>query len=1049
MPKLVVQRALYIGLDLADALTRAHRLNILHRDIKPGNVLIANDGTPRLTDFGVARVGASNMTAEGSLVGTLAYLSPESLTGADIDERHDIWAFGVMLFEMLAGHRPYQEERIAPLISAITTQPIPDLEELRPDVPVALVDLIYRMLEKDVNSRVRSARMVGAELESIIQGGDRLPGGIATSQARFRTTNTPAAPIVTSTISDAAIRTPQLHNFPAEVTPFVGREKEIDDLLELIADPAQRLITLVGPGGVGKTRLAMAVAGASLDRFRDGAYFVPLEDVENPDDVPLKIAEALDIEMGGAADTKQQMMDFLAEKHLLLVMDNMEQLVKGATMLADNMDKMPNVTVMVTSRERLRLRGEQTYEVDVMRVPPADLNDVDTLALYPSVELFVNGAKRNAPDFELDAENAADVGRIINMVLGIPLGIELATGWMEMLSVAEIASEIEASLDFLETDLRDVPERHRSLRAVADHSWKLLTESEQDAFMKLSLFRDGFERSAAQAITGTSLRTLTALGNKSLVFRAPDGRFTIPKLLREYAHEKFLSHCDDVDMVKQKYIQHYAELVYKLGDLMTSKRRKGAADAFEHEHDNIRHAWALAIKRDEMDAIEQMLDVVQQYHMSRSLFNDGVRQLEEVVRVMEERGHTERHGYWWAQAYLSQILGRSGDYLKADRLTGDVMAYFREVNDERGIGFLQNVCAYNAMMFGQYEQAREASKEAIILGDKLNEELISGIARGNLGYIQYLMGNLEEAASIYQQLIAEAYSRENSPIGYAFAVNNLGEITQAMGNFADARQMYRDAYEVFKETRQKRGMAFTTNNIAGILQLQGKMDEAKKLFLKAYRFNREIGDRAGIGHSLSAMGNIAFFVDQNYNEALRYYREARDLRAEIGDRAGYAQSSSEVGMTLYMLGRGEESRPFYEEAVEIGEEIGNKITLSFAYIGMGGVNLLEGNMDTAMDYFKRAIQMAQETHFDGGSIFVVASTAVILEERDFNEQAAQLIGFIDNRTVDNAGVTVLTGPLLDNLRYALRQKMGSGYDRAWSQGQSMDIDSIIRIVQDA
>ncbi|MEL6272038.1 MAG: tetratricopeptide repeat protein, partial [Chloroflexota bacterium] len=801
---------------------------------------------------------------------------------------------------------------------------------------------------------------------------------IATSQARFRTTTTPAAPLVTSTTSSPVIVTPRLHNFPAEATPFVGREKEIDDLLRIIADPNQRLITLVGTGGVGKTRLAMAEAGASMDHFADGAYFVSLEGVENYEDVPVKMAESLDIELGGGGDTKQQLMDFLAEKQILMVMDNMEQLVQGAAMLANNMEKMPNVTLLVTSRERLRLRGEQAYDVDVMRIPPADLTDVDALAIYPSVELFVNGARRNAPDFELNPDNAHDVCRIINMVQGMPLGIELATGWMEMLPVDEIATEIEASLDFLETDIRDVPERHRSLRAVFNHSWNLMTESEQDAFMKLSLFRDGFERAAAQDVTGTSLRTLTVLGNKSLVFRAPDGRFAIPKLLRQYAQEQFLAHCGDVDMVKGKYVKHYADFVRGLGDIFASKREKSAAEAFEREHENIRHAWQLALKRDDMDALEYMLDPVHQYHMSRSLFGDGVRQFTEAVETMKERGHTDRKGYWWAQAYLALILGRSGDYLKADELTDDVIAYFREVNDERGIGFLQNVCAYNAMMFGRYEQARDASKEAIVMGDKLNDAAMSGMGRGNLGYIEYLMGNLEEAASIYRQLLDGAYSKEDSPVGYAFGLNNLGEITQAMGHFEDAEQMYRDAYEVFKETRQKRGMAFTTNNIAGILQLQGKMDEAKKLFHKAYRFNRETGDRAGIGHSLSAMGNIAFFIDRNYNEALRYYKEARNLRKEIGDRAGYAQSSSEVGMTLYMLGRGEESRPFYEEAVEIGEEIGNRVTLSFAYIGMGGVYLLENNMDEAMGYFKRAIKMAEETHFDGGSIFVVASTSVIL-----------------------------------------------------------------------
>lgn len=1056
-PKLIVQRALYIGLDLADALTRAHRLKILHRDIKPANILVASDGTPRLTDFGVARVGASNMTAEGSLVGTLAYLSPESLTGQHIDERHDIWAFGVLLFEMLAGQRPYPQESVGQLVAAITTQAVPDLESIRSDVPISLVDLIYRMLEKDPNSRIRSVRMIGAELEAIINGADTSPIGLSTSQqVRFArsTTNTPLPSSVSmSSLSTSGVgrrKVPKLHNFPAETTPFVGREKELTDLTEIVQDPAQRLITLVGPGGVGKTRLAMALGNAVLNQFPDGVYFIPLESVDSPMHVPTKIAESLGLELGGGEMPMDEVRAFLKDKHALLIMDNLEQLVQGGQMMAEGMEQMPHVTVVATTRERLRLRGEQVYEVDSMIIPPQRTTDPTKLSEYPSVQLFINNAKRNAPDFDLTADNTVDVNRIINLVHGMPLGIELATGWMEMLPVDEIANEIEQSLDFLETDLRDVPERHRSMRAVFEHSWNLMTADEQDAFIKLSLFRDGFVREAVQAVTGTSLRTLTTLGNKSLVFRAPDGRFAVPKMLRQYAEERFYAHCGDINMVTAKYVEHYANYVTSLSDIFGTSKEKSAAEAYEKEAENIRHAWKLALKHQHLEPLDKMVHPVYDFHMSRSLFLEGIAMLEELTQSLKAHGADNTSTYWHGYMLLSGIMGRRGDYIKAEKMAAQCIAFFQQTEDEIYLGEALNTHAYTLMMLGDYDRARDESVKVIEMAQRLNmtdNVNLYGMACGNLGYIEFLAGDLEKAKEIYEHLIISAYDRDISPLGYAFATNNLGEIAQAMGDYDTAQTSYETAYEVFKELRQRRGMAFTTNNLAGLYQIRGQMEKAKELYNKAHRFNRETGDRAGIGHSLSAMGNIALFHERHYEEALRYYTEAKNLRKEIGDRAGYAQSLTEVGMTLYMLGRAEESRPYYEEAYQLGNEMNNEVVKSLACIGMGGVMLFDGDHAAAMTYFREAIESAQNYRFDAGMIFVVAAMAIIFEERDLNEHAAQLIGFVEQHGDDES--SQFTKPLLENLQYTLRNKMGAGYTQAFKRGQLLETDHVIDLVEQA
>lgn len=1044
--RIIVQRALYIALDLADALTRAHRLNILHRDIKPANVLLADDGTPRLTDFGVARVHASEMTQEGQLIGTLAYLSPESITGGHLDERHDIWAFGVLLFELLTGRRPFESDMIGTLITQITTQPIPDIEALRPDAPVALVDLIYRMLARNPEHRIRSARQVGAELEAIIHSADT--GGIigvATSQGRFQTTGagqiTPT-PTPSSTISTRP-KTPKLHNFPVPATPFVGRTQEVSEIIKLINDPEQRLITLVGVGGMGKTRIAQAVAESVVQQFPDGVYFVPLAPVNDPKLVPTKIAEAMNFQFSGAGDPKVEMMNFLRDKEALLILDNMEHLVAGAEMLADGMSQIPNMQLLVTSRERLRLRGETIYEVNSMLLPPPNISVVE-MEGYPATQLFMSSASRSAPDFELTDDNAQDVCKVLQGVQGVPLGIELAAGWLEMLDIDEIAREIDDSLDFLETDMRDMPERHRSIRAVFDYSWNLMNTDERNAFMKLSVFRGGFERGAAKKVLGTSLRTLTALMNKSLLSRQPDGRYMVAKLLRQYAQEHFDEECAEREAVYTAYVEYYADFLKKLAPLFNTKDDLKALSALETDIENVRHAWQLAVERELFDLLQQMFIPMNDYFFARSMLNEAIELFGGLAEKLRTENKTDLPLYWSAYVAHMGVLGRQGNYREAEKGARVAVEHLREHHyDDTLFARALNILAYPLMMLGGYAESRRLLYEAggLLKPDQLDTTLLLAQTTGNLGYMEFLAGNLEEAKRIYEDLTANYYSLERSPVGFAFGMNNLGEILQVMGNLDEANEKFQIAYDTFKSYDHRRGMAFTTNNLAGVATIQGNIEEAQKLYRKAYRINRDIGDLAGIGHSLSAMANMALF-EQKYTDALGYYQQVADLRRTTGDQINYARTLTEIATVYYLMGRVDESRKYSDEALDIAEELDSDFLRALAYFGVGGYMLYDGNRVEGMNYLKQALRMAATDTDNPSFVFALISIAVILSERGFDEQAAQVIGYIDQYHqghFENFGERIL-----GNIRYALRNQMGAAYTVASAKGQRLTIDDIIK-----
>ncbi len=588
-PQLPIHRALEIALDLSDALTRTHRLNILHRDLKPANVLVAEDGTPRLTDFGVARQGKSELTGVDRLVGTAAYLSPEALNGETLDERADIWAFGIMLFEMLAGRRPFEGDTFVSQMKGILTDPIPDLETLRPDLPVALVDLVYRMLEKDRQQRISSVRLVGAELEAILNGTSP-SSGTGRVVLRSAVTDEGASPVTPTPTTERP-----LHNLPVQPTPFVGREEELASLARLLADEDLQLITILGPGGMGKTRLALEASQRQSAAFSDGVYFVALAPLTAPEQMPPAIAEAVRFSFYDGGSPREQLIDFLREKQMLLVLDNFEHLLEGTALVAEILQNAPAVRVLATSRERLNLQSETVLLLDGMDFP--EWETPEDAAAYSAVRLFLQSAHRMQPDFALSADNIGYVARICRLVQGVPLGIVLAAAWIGMLELSEIASEIERSLDFLESDLRDLPERQRSLRAVFEYSWNLMSEHERDVFMRLSVFRGGFTREAAQEVSGASLKTLMTLVNKSLLRRDPSGRYDVHELLRQYAEARLHGNAAAEADTRNRHSTFYTTLL-ALQNPHTVELNKVGLGIIESEIDNVWVAldWAIAQK---------------------------------------------------------------------------------------------------------------------------------------------------------------------------------------------------------------------------------------------------------------------------------------------------------------------------------------------------------------------------------------------------------------------------------------------------------------------
>jgi len=588
--RLSVRRSLQIALELADALTRAHHLGIIHRDLKPANVLLADDGTPRLTDFGVALISKEERVTEtNAIVGTFDYLPPEAMSGQEVDNRADIWSFGVLLYEMIGGQRPFNGETIGEVVSKILTADPPNLEVLQPDAPIALVDLIGRMLQKDPAQRLSSVRLVGAELEAILLG---TPLDTDTSLPR---------PEVQAGRFDQTtpVSTEPRHNLPVETTPFIGRAGELAEVERLVDNPSHRLVTILAGGGMGKTRLAIKSAETQVNKLADGVAFVELAPIVSVNDVPTAIADATGYQFQAMQLSPiDQLVAHLRDKEILLVLDNFEHVVDAANMVMALLQGVPKLQVLVTSRVKLGLSGETVFHLGGMDFPEWETPE-DALQ-YSAVKLFMQSARRVVPDYELTQDDLDAVARICRLVQGMPLGILLAAAWLDTLSAIEIAEEIEESLDFLETDMRDLPERQQSIRAVFEYSWNLLSEKERLIFAKMSLFRGGFDRKAVQKITGASLRNLTSLVNKSLINRDADsGRYQVHELVRQFAEEQ-LKDMGELEATRDAHARYYADWMIELGGNDIPRDSRGLK-SLQTDFENIKQAWYCILDNADFD----------------------------------------------------------------------------------------------------------------------------------------------------------------------------------------------------------------------------------------------------------------------------------------------------------------------------------------------------------------------------------------------------------------------------------------------------------------
>ena len=664
---------------------------------------------------------------------------------------------------------------------------------------------------------------------------------------------------------------------PNQSSDFIGRKAELDDLTQRLQSDQCQLLTLIGPGGVGKTRLAIETASLVADTFADGVYFVDLQQM-GMEDFLSAIADVLPLTLSGQDAPHTQLLSYLRDKELLLLLDSFEHLLDRAVFLSELLSQAPNVKLLVTSRETLKLYNEWLYPLNGLSVPPHGVRE--NIGDYDAVQLFLQRARHLRPDFALKIEHHG-VTRICRLVEGVPLALELAASWTRILSCTDIADEIQRNVDFLSTNLRDVPERHRSVAAVFNPSWQRLSEDEQNAFKRLSVFRGGFRREAARVVIGTALPVILTLVDKSLLRHEAVGRYSMHDLLRQYAAKKLAqAPMNVVTHTRDLHSSYYMNLLANLTADMAGGQQLNATAQIAADFNNVRAAWQWAINQEKVSEIADAAFSLYHFCQYRSRYGEGVQMFEQAAQLLND-------DILSAQPKSIQVLTFLGWFYVRLGLLGQAHAVFTRADAARldslpethyaidpalGLGLLASMQGDYDQSIRLLEQGMQRSKQ---VGYLLNQALGHYILTG-----MHLAQGKYSAAKQHAQSAYSASDQLRNRWFMASCLNRLGDVASALGDYQVATEYYEDSYTIKESFNDAEGMALALSHLGEVALQQRDIVKAQHVFQKSHDIYRQFNDKGGLATALHGLGKTAIIRNELVT-ARHLLERALEIAADI------------------------------------------------------------------------------------------------------------------------------------------------------------------------
>ena len=846
----------------------------------------------------------------------------------------------------------YTQEELADL-SGCSPASIRKIEagERRPSRQVA--DLIAEALEVPANERGAYLRLARAET---------LPGEPvhvpvpASPAARSLSTSFVPAPATKQPVPAALPEASVSHHLPVYLTPMIGRREEIADIRERLLREDVRLLTLTGPGGIGKTRLAIEVAQSLVREMRDGVYFVSLALMHDPSLVAQAIAQALGLVESAPHTMLPNLIQHLRDRRLLLLLDNFEQVISSAHLVVDLLEAAPGLKVLVTSREVLQVRGERQFKVPPLGVPDlAHLPVTESLRLFPAVSLFLERAQSIRPDFELTDDNSEAVASICSRLDGLPLAIELAAARIKLFQPQAMLARLDKSLTLLTGGHRDLPARHQTLRDTIGWSYNLLEESEQVLFARLGVFVGGCTLTAAEEICADFdlaaagrgnpgndpahpliadvLNSIESLLDKSLLKYEQsdeDGLSEEPRVamldtIREYAVERLRERQEDAAL-QRRHAEYYLAMAEEGDPALSGPQQKPWLMRLERDHDNLRAALSWALDHEEWDLGSRLAGALWRFWYIHGHFGEGRRWLSRIIDAGEKVPPSRLA---WVRTGAGWLAFNQGDYEQAQALSEQAAAVQRESGDKFGVAW--SLYTLGALQFerGKYEDASALHRESLALAQEIGHNWGTAAVLNGLGYGALRQGKLEQAEPLLEESLA--ISRRIGDLrGIANVLLNLGMLKHQQGQPDNATMLLEESLAISRELRDRRGVSWALNSLGLIALEQDKWERAMPLLYESLAIKQDLGDKENLALCLERLA-IAAVTQEQPVRAVKLLGAMKALREAIGSPLAPDNRSHYFGIVAGA--RAKMDGPTFTEAWTAGQAMTLEQAIQYALQG--------------------------------------------------------------------------------------------------------------------
>jgi len=719
---------------------------------------------------------------------------------------------------------------------------------------------------------------------------------------------------------------------PAAVTPLHGRADELRALLRRLEDPACRLLTVVGPGGIGKTRLALEAARQHAEASRHEARFIRLETVDTPARLATFLLEALE-QPASPTPPEAQLRAHLRSRDVLLVLDNLEHLLEATPLLAELLAHAPGLKLLVTSRERLNLRGEWVLPLD-------------GLPEREALELFALLALRGNASFQLTPDNEAPVARICQLVAGSPLGLELAAAWVFFFSPAELASRLEKDLDILASP-RDAPERHHSLRATFLHSWRLLSPREQGVLRRLAVFQGGCTQEAAAAVAGASLPVLVSLLDRFLVRRSPDKRYELHVMIRQFAAEELRAVPEEEHSTRERHGDYFTQALDRRAEL-EGPHQATVRQELEAELDNLRAAFRWSVEHRRFESLARALDGLALLHQGHGRFREAQDALQEAVAAVRlAPGSVEGQGVLLGRllAWQAHFALEVSPLPAAVAMIEEAVTLLREPSTRAELAFALRTAGRLAMKQGAHSPAEWYFRGSLEIGRRLGDQRTLILALEKLSSVAMRRGDYLEAIRLLEECLKLFRGMEDVR-GMAACLGNLGSAFLLQGEHTKAGRVLQEALRLIGESEHPKERAALLERLARTLTLEGALEEARRVYEQSLELGRNLRHPERVAAALHGLGEVALRQGE-LDAAWRQVEESLEIRQGLHARQAVAESFNTLGLIAWRKGEASRARDCLRAALQSALEISDTPWVLESLVGLAELRAPLGDTDRA------------------------------------------------------------------------------------------------------